>query len=369
MKLADLHARHLAGEFTFVGRGLRMRNGKLMDQICTVIGVPTKLPIRAVMTDQLIPRSLDDAPDTDVQEMRPRAIRPAAIGPLSLTARVRPCPAGYSIGHRDITAGTAGLVVRAGGVLSILTNAHVGANVNAGQEGDPNLQPGPYDGGHASDQIAVLTDRVAVNFGNPGPPDGGKKKHGQAARALWWNPILGAANLGARAVGCSYRAALVDPKLVRGKLSMPLGGQASAVVEQGNPNDVDACLLTVLDEDDVMPSIYKLGPVTSGRDPELGDAWEKMGRTTEHTTGIVSAIGDSAVDYGGGRVAQYHEQLVLRNPDGQATSAGGDSGSCIKAKDQPVMLGLLFAGDDVQGITIANRYSQVQRYLPFEFVS
>jgi hypothetical protein len=150
---------------------------------------------------------------------------------------------------------------------------------------------------------------------------------------------------------------------------MPLSGLARAVVEQGNPNDVDACLLTVLDGSDVMPSIYKLGPVTSGRDAELGDAWEKMGRTTEHTTGIVSAIGDSAVDYGGDGVAQFTEQLVLRNPDGQATSAGGDSGSCIKARGQPVMLGLLFAGDDAQGITIANRVSQVRGYLPFDFVS
>lgn len=365
MKREDL--RKLPG-VTFLGRGLRMRGGKLTDQVCTVVGVVEKLPPRALAGYYLIPRGLDDAPDTDIQEMRPRAIRPAQLGPLSLTARVRPCPAGYSIGHRDITAGTLGLVVRVGGALSILSNAHVIANINAGQEGDPILQPGPHDGGHASDQIAVLTNRVQINFGNPGPP-GDKKKHGQAARALWWNPLLGLANLGARAAGCSFRAALVEPRLARGLLSMPFGGQAYGVVEQGDPNDVDAALATVLDEGDVMPSIYKLGPVTSGRDGELGDSWEKEGRTTEGTDGLITAIGDSAVDYGGGGPGQFREQYLLRNPDGKPTSAGGDSGSCIKAKGQPVMLGLLFAGDDAQGVTIANRYSQVQRYLPFDFVS
>lgn len=372
MNLADLHARRIAGELTFVGRGLRFRGGKLTDTVCTIVGVREKLPMRALLTDQAIPRQLDDAPDTDVQAMhfkagtKRRSVRPAELArPKSLVSRQRPCPAGYSIGHRDITAGTLGLVVRVDGRLIGITNAHVGANVNLGAVGDPIYQPGPYDGGHASDTIATLLDTVAVSFGSPNPD----KKKNKAARALWWNPLLGLANAGARLSGCNLRAALVKGR-PKQALAMPFAGPRS--VQQGNPNDVDYCHILFGDEADVLPAIYKLGEITSGRDAQLGDAWEKMGRTTERTTGIVSAIGSSAVDYGDEGTAQYQEQLVLRNPDGQQTSAGGDSGSCIKWKGdgraRAVMLGLLFAGDDQQGITLACRYSQLQRYLPFEFV-
>lgn len=374
MKLADLHARRIAGELTFVGRGLRLRGGKLSDQVCTIVGVREKLPMRALVTNQAIPRQLDDAPDTDVQAMNfkagkaRRSARPAELArPLSLVSRQRPCPAGYSIGHYLITAGTLGLVVRVAGRLVGITNAHVAANVNKGVVGDPIYQPGPHDGGHASDTIATLADSVAVTFGSP-IPDPGKKKN-KAARALWWNPLLGLANAGARLSGCDLRAALVKGR-PRQAVAMPFAGVR--LIQQGNPNDVDYCQILFGDEADVLPAIYKLGPITSGRDAVLGDGWEKMGRTTEHTTGIVSAIGSSAVDYGDEGTAQYQEQLVLRNPDGQQTSAGGDSGSCIKWKgdgaSRAVMLGLLFAGDDAQGITLACRYSQLQRYLPFEFI-
>ncbi|TVP59895.1 MAG: hypothetical protein EA351_01115 [Gemmatimonadales bacterium] len=71
----------------------------------------------------------------------------AVTGPFVLrqdrTARVRPAPIGFSVGHPDITAGTLGArVVNGGGQVFILSNNHILANSNNASIGDPILQPG-----------------------------------------------------------------------------------------------------------------------------------------------------------------------------------------------------------------------------------
>ena len=72
------------------------------------------------------------------------------------TQRQRPAPAGFSVGHPAITAGTIGARVRdALGRVYILSNNHVLANSNGASLGDAEYQPGPFDGGTAADQIAT----------------------------------------------------------------------------------------------------------------------------------------------------------------------------------------------------------------------
>ena len=81
------------------------------------------------------------------------------------TQRQRPAPLGFSVGHPAITAGTIGARVRdALGHVYILSNNHVLANSNGATIGDPEYQPGPFDGGTAADQIATLSDFQAINF-------------------------------------------------------------------------------------------------------------------------------------------------------------------------------------------------------------
>src|SRR5262245_51543705 len=81
------------------------------------------------------------------------------------TQRQRPAPLGFSVGHPAITAGTIGARVRdALGRVYILSNNHVLANSNNANLGDPEYQPGPYDGGTAADQIATLTDFQTISF-------------------------------------------------------------------------------------------------------------------------------------------------------------------------------------------------------------
>jgi hypothetical protein len=54
--------------------------------------------------------------------------------------------------------------VVADGNLCILSNNHVLANVNDATKGDRILQPGPVDGGTASDKVAELQRFIRLNF-------------------------------------------------------------------------------------------------------------------------------------------------------------------------------------------------------------
>lgn len=81
------------------------------------------------------------------------------------TSKARPAPIGFSVGHPEITAGTIGARVKDGsGNIYLLSNNHVLANSNEASIGDPTLQPGPFDGGTASDEIGTLTDFEPINF-------------------------------------------------------------------------------------------------------------------------------------------------------------------------------------------------------------
>jgi hypothetical protein len=87
-------------------------------------------------------------------------------GRASPTTKARPAPSGFSVGHPDITAGTIGAKVKDGsGNVYILSNNHVIANSNNASIGDATLQPGPYDGGTAADQIGTLADFETIVMG------------------------------------------------------------------------------------------------------------------------------------------------------------------------------------------------------------
>jgi hypothetical protein len=84
---------------------------------------------------------------------------------ISRRARSRPAPAGVSVGHTGVTAGTLGAWVEdRRGDIAILSNNHVLANSNRGVVGDAVLQPGVYDGGRATrDTIAELVEFVRID--------------------------------------------------------------------------------------------------------------------------------------------------------------------------------------------------------------
>jgi hypothetical protein len=226
--------------------------------------------------------------------------------------RLRPAPGGISVGHKNITAGTLGCLVRGrhaprNARLMILSNNHVLANSNAASIGDCISQPGPYDGGRCpADQVAVLEKLIPIRFGGP-------INYVDCATGWAW------------------------PDRVRREL-MYL--QAGAV------------------------RYFRVGGTPVAAVPGL--AVGKSGRTTQLTSGRVTAVGVTIrVSYGSAGSAVFSDQMAIRAASGDF-SAGGDSGSLIWTWDsRRAPVGLLFAGGG--GTTFANRIGRVLDALEVNF--
>jgi hypothetical protein len=295
--------------------GYRYTAGRNTGEVTQVVAVDEKLPPEEVPEDELLP------PHVDVVE--------ATFTAYALTSFQRPCPPGYSIGHIDITAGTLGAWVERDGQQLALSNNHVLANSNAGRVGDTIVQPGRADDPQ-SPRFGVLHDFTPIVFQD-------KKK----LAGLWWRLWKGIGNTGARAVGCTFRL----------------------VVVQQAANLVDAALCLPDDPSHVEREFPEWGLPKGARTLLLGDNVKKVGRTTEHTFGVVEGVGATiSVQYGAGQIAEFEDQVIIRG-DGEF-SAPGDSGSAILTDEDMAVGGLLFAGGN--GITVANRFENVQALLGVE---
>jgi hypothetical protein len=237
------------------------------------------------------------------------------------TKRHRPAPGGVSIGHRDITAGTLGCLVKKNGQPVILSNNHVLANSNAAAIGDPILQPGPYDGGRfPDDHLAELQEFVPIQII-------GLPSDCQTATA-----VAGMLNWIAGLLGSSVRL--------------------QATEQQAGENLVDAAIARPLRAEDVSGDILQIGTIQGTAEGELGLAIKKSGRTTGLTTGEIQQVDVSVnVQYGEGKVALFVDQLMAG-----PMSQGGDSGSAVLDNENN-LVGLLFAGSDTN--TIMNRIQNV----------
>jgi hypothetical protein len=222
---------------------------------------------------------------------------PTGWSPTDLQRRVRPLRPGLSIGHPDVTAGTLGGFVRRPGAegLLVLSNDHVLANSDAATVGDVALQPGVADGGTAADRIGAL-----AAFHRLGADRG---------------------NLVDAAVAALNDGVEADPTAYPGG---PLAAAVAAVDE--------------VDPDQLV---------------------EKVGRTTGHTRGRITAVevDGVTVQYDDG-VHTFDDQVEVEGLSG-AFSAGGDSGSVIWRSNDRAPLALLFAGSEEGGsagggVTFAN---------------
>ena len=305
-----------------MGVGVKWRGGEPTGDPALVVLVTQKLEKSALSTADLIPDELSGM-QTDVLAIgypfaysSARGIFPAPVT-QELAVRVRPAKGGYSISHPDVSAGTLGTCVYdllPGGTVTppqpgvgipnryyILSNNHVIANSNAASIGDPILQPGTADGGtDPADRIANLTRFIPIRLDPPVPLE--KQNN------------------------------LVDAAIAEGPFNL------------------------------LNREIYWSGYVRGWRLKEnvtVGTVVQKTGRTTRYTTGRITVI-DASVDvnYGGGRVARFVDQIVTTN-----MSAGGDSGSLVTTLDN-VAVGLLFAGSEVA--MIANQIENVRALLRVE---
>lgn len=302
-----------------MGVGVKWSNGEPTGEPALLVLVTHKVAPEQMSQADLVPESLAGM-QTDVLqvgEVFAGDQAPDEVSTQTLAKRVRPAEGGYSVGHFKITAGTMATCVydilpegstnppkHGVGIPQryyILSNNHVLANVNDAKPGDAILQPGPFDGGtNPADRIAALSRFIPITLQPPTPV------------ALHRN--------------------LVD-----------------AAIAEGQFHDLDR-------------EIYWTGYVRGWRrkaEVTVGTVVQKTGRTTNYTTGRITAVNATIdVNYGGGRIGRFVDQIVTTN-----MSAPGDSGSLVTTLDD-VAVGLLFAGSSVA--MIANQIENVRALLRVE---
>lgn len=334
------------------GLGVKWRDSEPTGEAAVVVLVRQKVPHEDLLESDLIPSELENLP-TDVHAVgdlvalrtaAPRTplgttelesallegyrdglaaaptappVAPAEAGPLALTRRMRPCPAGFSIGNVAVTAGTlAGVVYDflpgastnppTAGVgiparFYVLSNNHVLAASNAAPIGSAILQPGAFDGGaDPQDRIGTLSRMVSIQFDPPVP------------RNFHRNLV------DAAIAECSFQNATRE---------IYFTGAPQAWVRKGGLR--------------------------------AGDVVRKTGRTTNTTLGRVIVTNATVdINYGAGRVARFLNQIVTTG-----MAAGGDSGSLVTDLGNNAV-GLLFAGSST--VTVLNHYEDVRNLLRVE---
>ncbi len=144
------------------------------------------------------------------------------------------------------------------------------------------------------------------------------------------------------------------------------------------PNLVDAAVAVLDPGVDADPGAYPGGPLASavadGDEVDPDQAVEKVGRTTGHTRGRITAVevDGVAVQYDDG-VHTFDGQIEIEGLSG-GFSAGGDSGSVIWRSADRAPLALLFAGSEVGGaqgggVTFASPLATVLDVLGVEWVA
>jgi hypothetical protein len=266
---------------------------------------------------------LEDAADRallpDLGPAAEREIELRVIGPVralsspdpaALRRRVRPLRPGLSVAHPSVTAGTLGGFVRVAGRLAVLSNNHVLAASDTALLGDPVLQPGPADAGLMADRIAVLSAFVRLR--------------------------------------------------------------------DDAANAVDAALAVLDDSVDADPGDLPGGPlgatVPDALDVDPDEAVEKIGRTTGHTTGRISAVEVDGVAVQYDRAVHRFDDQIEIEGDVGPFSTGGDSGAVIWRSRDRAPVALLFAGSTQggrsgAGVTFANPLATVLRELDAEWFS
>jgi hypothetical protein len=296
------------------GVGYKITHGVKTDTLAIVCSVTEKVPLHQLRPRDRVPPVVDGIPTDVVATGMFRAFQ-------SRTERHRPAPGGVSIGHRTVTAGTLGCLVRRAGQVFILSNNHVLANSNDARRGDAILQPGSHDAGRfPNDQIADLEDFVPITFLDP-------PSESPVARGLV--TVLNA--------GC---------RLIRSKT------RYRAVDIQAGDNRVDAAIARPVEVGLVKSDILEIGAIARLGSGRLGMAVKKSGRTTGLTTGQITQVDVTVtVQYGPGRLARFTDQLMAG-----PMSQGGDSGSAVLDTDNR-LVGLLFAGSE--NSTVINRIEHV----------
>ena len=301
------------GNVVGLGIGHKITEEKDTGEPCLTLFVSQKLDPGMIRVDDMIPKTIGEF-KTDVVETGEifAGVNAAEdspepdteeeeVGIEALKGRMRPAQGGYSVGHYRITAGTIATAVT-----------------------DTSPYPGIPRKYYILSNNHVLANSNDARTGDPilqpGPYDGGRYPKDLIAHLSRYVPIR----------------------------------------FDGSPNYVDAAIAEGQFHD-LNREVYWIGYVKGVRAVKVGEIVQKTGRTTNYTTGRVTAINATVnVNYGSGRVARMMRQIVTTN-----MSAGGDSGSLLCDLNENAV-GLLFAGST--RVSIHNDIRYVQKLLDIRVV-
>lgn len=276
-----------------MGFGRRIVQDEFTDEPALVVYVTHKVSERFLPPSRLLPRRIyvgRDGLELDVVETGP-------IYPQSFTTRERPAPAGISVGHPAISAGTLGawVIDNTDGSQCVLSNNHVIANQNAAAIKDVIIQPGTADGGSSpADDIATLKRFVTI-----------------------------------MATGSTVDAAIAEVIDTADVLDEVMDNLMPVATPDHPPVGLlfaGSCNRTIMNRiDNVMNQLdisFPSGVAASA--PDIGLNVEKVGRTTEYTTSTIAEIDISvtvAYDFGNATLDEQFSTAFM--------SEGGDSGSLV----------------------------------------
>ncbi len=364
------HQEELLKKFNVVGTAVGYKDPNDDDsEPAVVVLVEQKKPLAALSADDLVPRDIEGI-RTDVVEV---GFLQAQQTP---TDRFRPIPAGVSIGHYKITAGTFGAVVfdKTTGEQLILSNNHVLANSNEAFQGDAILQPAAMDGGNQpQDVVGTLHRWSVINYlegpvGPPAPTPGPDPTPGPAPNP---NPeplgcdavdfLVGLSNLLGSVTGSQKRVQVTTVQQMAvaeatraaqsgGTVEMPAPVAPPADISaQALDNTADVAVAKPADGISFTGEILNIGKIDGTKPATIGQAVRKHGRTTGFTTGTITllnaTVNVSYITSVGRRTGRFSGQIITT-----AMSQGGDSGSVVVDAIENKAVGLLFAGSPLATI-------------------
>ncbi len=144
-----------------VGISEKLTEGRKTGVLSLCFYVEKKVPKSRIKVGTLVPPVMASADGAAVlTDIKP-------IGRLrpQVQKKFRPVQSGFSVGHKDITAGTLGAIVKKGNRRFILSNCHVLANSGLGRRKDAVFYPGPDDGGTTANLVGTLMQFVKFKVG------------------------------------------------------------------------------------------------------------------------------------------------------------------------------------------------------------
>jgi len=300
----------------------RRRKGKIVDELCIQVHVREKIKPESKLRKQDVIPKIIEGYCTDIVEVGDLKIPlpPTKSMAPSKTEKVRPLVAGISVGNRAITAGTIGWFMERNSEVFLGSNAHVlcdePKNETSGEKDI--LQPGAYDGG--TEVVAkYFWHKQIIPFGEA-ECDVAKgickvlnafaKLFGRSTRILPYAEVANNIDFAVALMSTPYEPRFFDVKFPSNKYKFAGFGFA------GSDTVSLICKQAYVVKAGYKPVGYDVADVVAG------DVLHKTGRTSCHTSAVVSV--ESAYEVVGyGSYYAAFDDVVLT----EKLLEPGDSGS------------------------------------------